>query len=283
MVSTFAALSTVLLSSCGSVAGHASFLLQQVHCPRQLGVGVAIMGQEAVLASGTISAEGYTSGDRYTPGDVVEVAVTGTGNADIILETSSGTFSTGTRGCGDTRVTAASATLTLPTAGSVTIIALWASQHGAVTVAESFVLSMSNADPCAPLDSDGVSCDDGVETTLNDICLAGSCAGTPDPCVGMVCGAASSACQLAGTCADGVCSAETAAPDGTSCNDGSAATINDVCTNGQCAGTESTSATDTPGPAAPVPTTATSSATLARCNIVWCLMYLVHTIGSRLT
>lgn len=259
--------------------GHASYLLQQAHCPRQLGVGVTIMGQEAVLGSGTVSVGGYTSGDRYTPGEAVEVAVTGIGNAEIVLQTSAGTFSTGTRGCGDTRVTAASATLTLPTAGSVTIIALWASQHGTVTVAESFVLSMSNADPCAPFDSDGVSCDDGDETTLNDICLAGSCTGTPDPCVGVVCGAASSSCQVAGTCADGVCSAETTAPDGTSCDDSSAATINDVCTNGQCAGMESISATGTP----PGPTAATSSATPACCNLVWCLLYLVQTIGWRPT
>lgn len=243
-------------------SGHASYLLEPARCPRQLELGATIMGQETVLGSGSLSVGTYSSGGSYTPGEAVEVAVSGVGNAEVIMQTSAGAFSTGTRGCDDRRVTAASATLTLPNDGPVTIVALWASEHGTVAVAEPFVLSMSTADPCAPFDSDGASCDDGSANTVNDVCLAGACTGTPDPCVGVVCSAATSACHVPGTCNDGVCSAETVAADGTSCDDDDTSTVGDVCTTGQCAGTAPE--TETSDLASGPPTAAASSAPVVR-------------------
>jgi hypothetical protein len=275
MSGTAALVSWVLLALPAVASGYPSYLLEQAQCPRRLGVGVTIMGQQTVLGSGTLRVGTYSSGDSYAPGEAVEVAVTGIGDAQVLIQTSAGTFSTGTRGCADTRVTAASATLTLPNDGPVTIVALWASQRGAVAVAEPFTLSMSSADPCAPLDSDGVSCDDGRASTLDDVCLAGSCAGTPDACVGVVCGPAASACHVAGTCAGGVCSAESVAADGTSCDDGDAGTVGDVCASGQCAGTAPASQTGTPSSSAPA---AGSSAPLARCSTGWWLLCLVLTV-----
>jgi hypothetical protein len=52
-----------------------------------------------------------------------------------------------------------------------------------------------------------------------------------NPCTGIVCPAGE--CEVAGSCADGVCSATA---DGIACDDGDAATNSDVCTSGQCAG-----------------------------------------------
>ena len=246
------------------ISGYPSYLLQPARCSRQLGLGVTIMGEETVLGAGTLSVGTYSSGGTYAPGEVVEVVVSGIGNAEVLLETSAGVFTTGTRGCDDTRVAAASATLTLPNDGPVAILALWASAHGTVSVTEPFTLSMSNADPCAPLDSDGVSCDDGDPGTLNDVCLTGSCAGTPDPCVGVVCDAAS-ACHVAGTCVDGVCSTETVAAEGTSCDDGDASTAGDVCTTGQCVGTVAASQAGTSSSSASAP--ASSRAPLTRYSL----------------
>lgn len=261
-------------------SGHASYLLQPARCPRQLELGATIMGQETVLGSGTLSIGAYSNGGSYSPGEAVEVVVAGVGNAEVIMQTSAGAFSTGARGCDDTRVTAASATLTLPNDGPVTIVALWASRHGAVSVAEPFTLSMSTTDPCAPLDSDGASCDDGSSSTVNDVCLAGACAGTPGPCVGVVCAPAASDCHVAGFCTDGVCSAETVAADGTSCDDGDTGTVGDMCTSGQCAGTASQTGTlDT----SPQPVPAASSAPIAWCGTerwVVCLFWIAQLIGS---
>jgi hypothetical protein len=59
----------------------------------------------------------------------------------------------------------------------------------------------------------------------------------PDRCADVVCSAASGPCKLAGECTDGVCSAETNAPDNTQCDDGDSGTTDDVCTSGACSGT----------------------------------------------
>jgi len=83
---------------------------------------------------------------------------------------------------------------------------------------------------------DGNSCN-GVETCDPD---AGGCqAGTPVVCI------ASDQCHVAGTCnpGTGLCS-DPAAADGTTCDDGNAATDGDVCTAGVCAGSTCSSTND---------------------------------------
>merc|ERR1712070_1303024 len=64
-----------------------------------------------------------------------------------------------------------------------------------------------------------------------------------DLCAAVTC-TASTDCKVAGTCnqADGECSEETNAADDTTCDDGNADTVNDVCTSGSCAGTDKSTA-----------------------------------------
>ncbi|MFO0755120.1 MAG: LruC domain-containing protein [Byssovorax sp.] len=70
--------------------------------------------------------------------------------------------------------------------------------------------------------------------------------GTCNLCVAnnVSCPAAPDQCHDQGTCAPatGVCSAAPAKANGTACDDGNAGTINDVCTNGVCAGSVNTGA-----------------------------------------
>ncbi|MGC4118173.1 MAG: lamin tail domain-containing protein [Myxococcales bacterium] len=88
-----------------------------------------------------------------------------------------------------------------------------------------------------PKKSDGTACDDGVANTAGDVCTNGVCAGV-DRCQGITC-TALDACHVAGTCdhATGVCSNPNA-PNGTACDDGNAATVNDSCSNGLCGGVD---------------------------------------------
>eukprot|EP01047_Picozoa_sp_COSAG01_P013769 COSAG01_NODE_656_length_14462_cov_20.440716_2_plen_304_part_00 len=58
---------------------------------------------------------------------------------------------------------------------------------------------------------------------------------TPDPCASVTC--KPTACHSAGVCNQGACSVGGRVADGTQCNDANAATGNDVCTAGVCAGT----------------------------------------------
>ena len=84
----------------------------------------------------------------------------------------------------------------------------------------------------APSNEGGV-CNDGDDLcTSNDVCTAGTCAGTPIDCSGL-----DDACNV-GVCnaATGVCEA-LPANEGGSCNDGEACTQNDTCGGGVCAGT----------------------------------------------
>ena len=52
----------------------------------------------------------------------------------------------------------------------------------------------------------------------------------------MVCDAASDACHYASICSTGTCGPETVKSDNTTCNDLNPDTMNDVCTQGVCAG-----------------------------------------------
>ncbi|RME21121.1 MAG: hypothetical protein D6806_15245, partial [Deltaproteobacteria bacterium] len=76
---------------------------------------------------------------------------------------------------------------------------------------------------------DGSACNDGDPCTVNDVCSAGACSGTPKNCSdGNVC--TDDACNPA----DGCCTHTT---DAGGCNDGDPCTVNDVCSNGVCGGT----------------------------------------------
>ena len=78
--------------------------------------------------------------------------------------------------------------------------------------------------------ADGTSCNDGNPCTKNDVCINGTCKGSPIICV------ASDQCHDAGVCINGVCT-DPAKANGSACNDGDPCTENDVCVNGACAGT----------------------------------------------
>jgi hypothetical protein len=82
----------------------------------------------------------------------------------------------------------------------------------------------------------GASCASAHGDTLTCTAGDGACVDTSTTaCAGVVC-TVSAACRVAGTCVDGVCTAESVAPDGTACDDSDAGTIDDVCTAGVCAG-----------------------------------------------
>jgi hypothetical protein len=87
------------------------------------------------------------------------------------------------------------------------------------------------------LKPDGTPCQDYNTATDNDVCLNGECAGVYNLCFAVDCRPLDD-CHRAGTCDPtyGSCS-QPVAPDGTRCEDGNTATINDVCHGGVCAGT----------------------------------------------
>ncbi|NOS99969.1 MAG: hypothetical protein HOP29_05025 [Phycisphaerales bacterium] len=77
------------------------------------------------------------------------------------------------------------------------------------------------------------SCNDGLPCTINDVCSAGLCNGAPRDCSSL-----NDACHV-GACnaASGLCEQQPA-NNGGACNDGVPCTINDVCSNGTCAGAQ---------------------------------------------
>eukprot|EP01060_Flectonema_neradi_P017523 TRINITY_DN243_c0_g2_i6.p1 TRINITY_DN243_c0_g2~~TRINITY_DN243_c0_g2_i6.p1 ORF type:complete len:2426 (+),score=729.35 TRINITY_DN243_c0_g2_i6:57-7280(+) len=100
---------------------------------------------------------------------------------------------------------------------------------------------------CSPLtgecsvvpQDDGHPCDDGNLATDNDVCTGGVCAGT-NSCDGVVC-TPSSAC-VSSTCSLGVCIENPLASGDVNqqqipCNDGNSSTVDDICVNGKCVGT----------------------------------------------
>ena len=85
----------------------------------------------------------------------------------------------------------------------------------------------------------GADCDDGLDYTVNDICIQGQCRGQQDYCKkhGVDCEPHTS-CLISGSCKaeTGHC-AYTAQPDGTLCDDDRKNTANDKCLDGRCVGT----------------------------------------------
>eukprot|EP01060_Flectonema_neradi_P012431 TRINITY_DN19249_c0_g2_i2.p1 TRINITY_DN19249_c0_g2~~TRINITY_DN19249_c0_g2_i2.p1 ORF type:complete len:3815 (+),score=837.64 TRINITY_DN19249_c0_g2_i2:5278-16722(+) len=86
-----------------------------------------------------------------------------------------------------------------------------------------------------PVKPEGVTCDDGDPTTLNDRCIAGVCTGTII-CGGVECFAQSPQCHTSGCDDTGQC-IDVIKADSTACNDGNWTTINDQCQTGICVGT----------------------------------------------
>ncbi|MGB2984255.1 MAG: hypothetical protein WBE26_00085 [Phycisphaerae bacterium] len=88
-----------------------------------------------------------------------------------------------------------------------------------------------NCDTLTPV-TDGTDCDDSDRCTINDVCSAGSCAGTPVDCSFL-----DDDCNV-GVCnpVNGTCQAQTA-NEGDPCDDGFPCTENDICTDGTCSGT----------------------------------------------
>lgn len=91
-----------------------------------------------------------------------------------------------------------------------------------------------------PAKLEAAQCDDGRSCTSGDRCVSGACAPVAIDCA---CGSDADCspldqCHAQGTCdlATGKCSAP-AKPEGTSCNDGSFCTRQDVCVAGTCTGT----------------------------------------------
>lgn len=109
--------------------------------------------------------------------------------------------------------------------------------------------------------NDGSKCDDGLFCTVDDACKGGVCSGAPNMCAapGDVCmigtcnegqntcqavpgndGAQcndQSACTMNETCSNGLCGGGVPTNNGGQCDDGNACTTSDVCANGVCAGT----------------------------------------------
>ena len=90
---------------------------------------------------------------------------------------------------------------------------------------------------CADLE-EGDSCDDSDPCTVLDACSGGECIG-----VAKDCSALDAVCQSVGVCdaATGACEAQ-AIPENSSCDDGDACTLDDVCREGQCVGGETVEA-----------------------------------------
>eukprot|EP01065_Artemidia_motanka_P008951 TRINITY_DN1454_c0_g2_i3.p1 TRINITY_DN1454_c0_g2~~TRINITY_DN1454_c0_g2_i3.p1 ORF type:complete len:4987 (+),score=1087.78 TRINITY_DN1454_c0_g2_i3:1191-14963(+) len=82
---------------------------------------------------------------------------------------------------------------------------------------------------------DGSGCDDGFRSTVDDVCVGGTCRGT-DLCNGVVC-SPSDGCHTTGVCdpLTGLCS-DPQRVDGAACDDGDATTLQDRCRGGVCTG-----------------------------------------------
>ncbi|MEZ4269774.1 MAG: hypothetical protein R3F39_25735, partial [Myxococcota bacterium] len=98
----------------------------------------------------------------------------------------------------------------------------------------------------------GASCDDGDPCTTGDVCAASACAGTAkvcddsDPCTSDACAAGVCAFTKIPLCGVGIACSGAA---GTSCNDGDAQTVGDVCIKGVCLGFTRTTVSGTIGTA----------------------------------
>jgi hypothetical protein len=85
--------------------------------------------------------------------------------------------------------------------------------------------------PVNPPKTNGTHCDDGNGCTTGESCQAGVCTAG----VGTVCPAADQ-CHFQSVCANGVCPANPAKPNGTHCEDGNPCSTDETCQAGICSG-----------------------------------------------
>lgn len=138
-----------LLASATTVAGHASYMLEDSRCSRDLSVGASLMGAPAVAGTATIGMM-----ESFPP----QVNLQG-GFGDVVFEATAGTFSGGQTGCGGSRAVAsagASVTFNPPDDGVYTIRAAYASAHGAVSIAAEMAVGVSSSGCGSDMNSDGV-------------------------------------------------------------------------------------------------------------------------------
>ena len=85
----------------------------------------------------------------------------------------------------------------------------------------------------------GTSCDDGNPLTVQDSCCDKGCCQGVDLCENVNCDTPIDDCHTTGVCDinTGKCT-EPNKPDASTCNDGDVKTVDDVCTNGVCAGVD---------------------------------------------
>lgn len=82
--------------------------------------------------------------------------------------------------------------------------------------------------------TDGTTCDDGNVCTDNESCTAGVCGDGSE----VICPNLDNPCLIAGQCVPGVGCIRELAPDGVACDDGDKCTHVDICSAGQCVGTD---------------------------------------------
>jgi hypothetical protein len=101
----------------------------------------------------------------------------------------------------------------------------------------------------APINVNGT-CDDGDEATRDDVCdSSGACVGI-SKCLNVVCPPAPPElqCMMAPPCFLGECPEFVPVQDGLACDDGSNRTVNDMCVQGSCRGTDPCDDAATPSP-----------------------------------
>ena len=99
-----------------STFAYPTYLLQASNCARSLTPGTQIMGNSAASDSSqsmSVTDSNRQSASSVEAGGSVSVSFSVSGNQHVI-ETSLGTFSSGTRGCGNQRTTSSSTTLSVP-------------------------------------------------------------------------------------------------------------------------------------------------------------------------
>lgn len=182
----------VVLACLGSADAYPNYLLEASRCTRNTAAGASIMSATvATSASRSVLVSGLTSGGTYTAGATVSVSLGGSGGEGLLEVLGGGSFSSGTRGCSNTRTTTLSgASLVLPASGAITIRGLWASGETTVNVAEFTLTGVAPPPPpartCADTDADGTADNFDCDSHVNDLhaspsavaCAADECTAT---------------------------------------------------------------------------------------------------------
>lgn len=104
------------------------------------------MGVMPSTSTSLLTASSLTDGGTFTPGASISLSVSGGGQR--VLYVTAGTLSNaGTTGCSQQSSTSASATLTAPASGSLTIVAIQASGYGSTVPYQKITVSAAGATP----------------------------------------------------------------------------------------------------------------------------------------